>query len=170
MSITAIATVSALVTNLVTQSVDSRLQGVDPGSGLLRFSNYAVNAALGRFELNPKFWAKDVDFSAVSPWNSDCGRLKVGTLISKRHVIFAKHFSIADGSRIVFVGEDGEVCPCRIAKTQIVPHSDIMIGALDYEVTPNIHPVRVFPLTTRSTLAMARGCRQSLSRRTRRRS
>lgn len=145
MSIIAIASVSVLVTNLVTQSVDSRLQGADPASGLSRFSNYAVNAALGRYKLNPKFWVRDVDFSAVSPWNSDRGRLKAGTLISKRHVIFAKHFPIAEGSRIVFVGEDGEVCPCRIVKTQIVPNSDIMIGALDYEVTPNIHPVKVFP-------------------------
>ena len=81
----------------------------------------------------------------MSPWNSDRGQLKAGTLISKRHVIFAKHFPIAVGSRIVFVGEDGVACPCRIAATKAIAGSDIMIASLDYEVTPNIHPAKVLP-------------------------
>ncbi len=89
------------------------------------------------------FWARGLDFSCVSPWNSHGGRVRAGTAISKRHVIFAKHFPMSVGTRIVFVGEDGGICPCSITKTKAIPKTDIMIGALDYELTPNIKPAKV---------------------------
>ncbi len=47
--------------------------------------------------------------------------------------------------RIAFVGEDGGVCPCSITKTKRVGKTDIMIGLLDYELTPNIKPAKVMP-------------------------
>ncbi len=89
------------------------------------------------------FWAKGLDFSCVSPWNSRGGRVRAGTAISRRHIIFANHFPMGEGTRIVFVGEDGGVCPCSITKTKRVGKTDIMIGALDYELTPNIKPAKV---------------------------
>jgi len=89
------------------------------------------------------FWANGLDFSCVSPWNSHGGRVRAGTAISKRHIIFAKHFPMGVGTRIVFVGEDGCTCPCSITKTKGIDKTDIMIGALDYELTPNIKPAKV---------------------------
>ena len=136
---------SLLVTNLVAQSVEKRLQVSEPGVGLSRFVSYASKATRGEFQANAAFWAKDVDWSCASPWNSDRGRLKAGTLVSRRHVVFARHFPIAEGSRILFVGKDGAVCPCRIVKTKAIEGSDIMVGALDYEVTPNIRPAKILP-------------------------
>ena len=46
---------------------------------------------------------------------------------------------------MVFVGEDGGVCPCSITKTKRIDKTDIMIGLLDYELTPNIKPAKVMP-------------------------
>ncbi len=89
------------------------------------------------------FWARGMDFSCVSPWNSQGGRLRAGTAISKRHIIFAKHFPLAVGTRIIFVGEDGGVCPCTVAKTKAIDSVDMMIASLDYELTPNIKPAKV---------------------------
>lgn len=91
------------------------------------------------------FWLKDVDFSCVSPWNDGAGALRAGTLISKRHVIFAKHFPVGKGTRILFVDQEGEVCPCRVKALKALEKCDIMIGLLDYEVTPGIRPAKILP-------------------------
>ena len=134
------------VTNIITQSVDGRLQDADRILGRSRFVNYPQSATRDECRANPGFWLKDVDLSCASPWNSDRGRLKAGTLISKRHIIFAKHFPMAVGTRILFATTDGGVCPCRIAATKAIDGSDIMVGSLDYEVTPNVHPAKILPV------------------------
>ena len=132
---------------LVAKSIDDRLAHANPTNGICRFVNYAANAANGVFELNTNFWARGIDFSCASPWNDQSGAFRAGTLISKRHIIFAKHYPLATGSRIVFVGEDGGVCACRlVAQKDIGDRSDIKIGLLDYEVTDNVKPAKILPV------------------------
>ena len=142
------------VFDLATNAVAHRIAGTDPSVCLSRFSEYPPSKGkLGfprclwekPFPLNEKFWLKDVDFSCVSPWNDSCGSVRAGTLISKRHIIFAKHFPLWKGCRVLFVDQAGEVCPCRVEATKALENCDIMIGALDYEVTPNIHPAKILP-------------------------
>ena len=128
--------------DFATNSIAQRIAGVDPAVCLSRFVECQPSKG---WRSNEKFWLKDVDFSCASPWNDECGAQRAGTLISKRHIIFARHFPLWKGVRIHFVGQDGEVCPCRIAKTLPLMNSDIMIGLLDYEVTPNIHPAKILP-------------------------
>ena len=127
------------------QSVDKRLACADPTNGLQRFVGYPAGAAKDKFAPNAQFWAKGVDFSCASPWNSAGGSLRAGTLISNRHIIFAKHFQMGKGTRIVFVDGEGAVCPCYIDAVKEVPNSDIAIGLLNAEVTPNIHPAKILP-------------------------
>ena len=50
-----------------------------------------------------------VDLTAISPWNSDQGHNKSGTLISPRHFVNAHHYLIATGSTIRFIKADGTV-------------------------------------------------------------
>lgn len=131
---------------MLSESVDSRLKTADPSNGVARFSGYPSGAAQDKFRPNPLFWAKDVDFSCASPWNSQCGAFRAGTLVSKRHVIFAKHFPVGEGARMSFVDNEGRVCACRIVKMKPIKSADIMVGLLDYEVTPNIHPAKILPV------------------------
>lgn len=155
MSVSATILAAALpVFDLATNSIAERIAGVDPAVCLSRFGDYPPSKGkLGfprclwekPFPANEKFWLKDVDFSCASPWSDESGSVRAGTLISKRHVIFAKHFPLWKGVRILFVGKDGEVCPCRIVATKALEKCDIAIGLLDYEVTPNIHPAKVLP-------------------------
>lgn len=140
-----LAIASAAITNLIVQSVDARIRDADPAVAFERFEGYPSGASWGRFRPNPKFWAKEVDFSCASPWNSQGGRVRAGTLISKRHVVFATHFPVKKGTRIVFVGQDGEVCPCWIEAVEDLVQSDISVGLLNAEVTPNIHPAKILP-------------------------
>lgn len=142
------------VFEFATNSVAERIAGADPAVSLSRFVDYPPSKGkLGfprclwekPFPANEKFWLKDVDFSCVSPWNDSCGALRAGTAISKRHVVFAKHFSLWKGVRIVFVGTDGEICPVRVNGTKAIDGTDIMVGSLDYELTPNIRPAKILP-------------------------
>lgn len=132
--------------------VDSRIKGCEPASALSRFVGYPGKASSDQFEINTNFWLHGVDFSCVSPWNSGGGRLRAGVAISKRHILFAKHFPLWKGVRIVFVGEDGGVCPCRVEATKWIKGTDIMVGLLDAELTPNIRPAKILPSDFRKHL------------------
>lgn len=133
------------IIQMAIDNVDKRVANADPAKGWTRFAGYPSGAANDKFTLNPNFWAKGIDFSCVSPWNSSGGALRAGTLISKRHIVYASHFPLSIGTRLVFVGEDGGVCPCRLVAAKKVEGKDIMVGLLNYEVTPNIHPAKILP-------------------------
>ena len=155
MILATITLVAALpVFDFATNSIVQRIVGADPAVCLSRFADYPPSRGkLGfprclwekPFPANGKFWLKDVDFSCASPWNDNCGAVRAGTLISKRHIVFAKHFPLWKGCRILFVDRQGEVCPCRVEATKALEKCDIMIGLLDYEVTPDIHPAKILP-------------------------
>ena len=153
--------------DFATNSINQRIIGCDPAVCLSRFVDYpncfakaSKNFSLFtfHFSLNQRFWLKDVDFSCVSPWNSGGGRVRAGTAISKRHVIFASHFPLAKGCRILFVGQDGEVCPCYIdAVKEVGLKLDMSIGLLNAELTPNIHPAKILPVGFEKHLGDMRG-------------
>lgn len=155
MTICAIILAAALpVVDFATNSIAARIAGVDPAVCLSRFADYPPSKGrLGfprclfekPFPANEKFWLNDVDFSCASPWNDDYGTLLAGTLVSKRHIIFARHFSLRKGARILFVDRQGEVCPCTVEATKPLEKCDIAIGLLDYEVTPNVKPAKILP-------------------------
>ena len=50
------------------------------------------------------------------------------------------------GTRILFVGQDGEVCPCYLEGSRKVADTGLMVGLLNADVTPNIKPAKVLPL------------------------
>ena len=112
---------------------------------LERFKDYLTNASSDRFVVSTNFWLKGLDFTAVSPWNSHDGNLRAGTAISRRHVIFAKHFPLRLGTRIAFVGETGIATHYTIKDVKAVASCDIMVGVLDWELTPDIHPAKILP-------------------------
>ena len=154
MCVSALVLAALPVFDFATNSIAQRIADADPAVCLSRFADYPPSKGkLGfprclwekPFPANEKFWLKDVDFSCASPWSDECGTLRAGTLISKRHIIFVKHFPLWKGCRVLFVDQQGEVCPCRIEATKQVIDRDIMIGLLDYEVTPTIHPARILP-------------------------
>ena len=167
MSVCAIVLAATLpVFDFATNSIAQRIAGADPAVSLSRFVDYPrcfaqsdelrvmsdelnkdnnSSLIIHHSSLNQRFWLKDVDFSCASPWNDSCGSQRAGTLISKRHIIFANHFPLWKGVRILFVDREGEVCPCHVAATKPLKRGDIMLGLLDYEVTPNIRPAKILP-------------------------
>ena len=137
--------VAAAICAAAVSNINERLAASDPAVAMTRFKNYPVGAENGEFRPNPRFWARGIDFSCASPWNSQGGARRAGTLISKRHIVFAKHFPLAPQTRLLFVGEDGGVCPVRLVTSKDIPNTDIAIGLLNAEVTPNIQPAKILP-------------------------
>ena len=127
-------------------SVDGRIEGKNPAASLKRFLNYGGEAAkAGQFTPNPDFWAKGVDFSCASMWNSQSGSTRAGTAVSPRHVVFAAHYPISPGTRISFMGTDGAVHTRTLKAANRVSSTDLMVGALDKDLPQSVHPAFVLP-------------------------
>lgn len=142
------------VCQYATERIERRIANADPAVCLSRFDDYPPSKGkLGfprclfqdPFPANTNFWLRGVDFSCVSPWNDEGGAIRAGTAISKRHIVCAAHLPLWKGVRILFVGEDGGVCPCYVEKTKTVGKTDIMVASLNAELTPNIKPAKILP-------------------------
>ncbi|MEN9405399.1 MAG: hypothetical protein RLY47_358 [Candidatus Parcubacteria bacterium] len=84
-----------------------------------------------------------LDLSGASPWNSNLDFRRAGVLISPRHIVFAKHFPITNGSTVVFVADDNSVATRTLqAQMSVVfqpdAGEDVQLGVLDSDVPPSI--------------------------------
>jgi len=144
------------VAGMVSRQIDARIEisRERPNDCLLRFLNYPPKTGTtappqcffeSPFPANPDFWLRDVDLSCASPWNDSYGRFRAGTAISKRHIVFAKHYPLAVGTRIAFVGTTGDVSYYFVKAVKGIASCDIMLGLLNYELTPDIIPSKILP-------------------------
>jgi hypothetical protein len=84
---------------------------------------------------NANCWAADLDLTCISPWNSYSSYLRAGTLISPRHIIYANHFSIPNGTTIRFVDSENYVVTRTLISSLRVGATDLRVGVLDVDVT-----------------------------------
>lgn len=102
---------------------------------------------------NTKCWAYPLDLTSISPWNSIGRSRRAGVLISPRHALWAKHYSMPVNTTIRFVDKENNVVERQIVKVAHVPaagHSslsgyDIVIGELDLDVPNTISFAKVMP-------------------------
>tara|TARA_R100001463_G_scaffold74977_1_gene129011 strand:+ start:833 stop:1714 length:882 start_codon:yes stop_codon:yes gene_type:complete len=85
-------------------------------------------------------WLSRFDFSGVA-WDGK----RAGTLITRQHILFAKHYPRAKGSVVTFVDRNGDPAQRRVIKTAKYPGSscDVAVGLLD---TPVPSTVCYYPL------------------------
>ncbi len=133
--------------------IDSHLAGKNPAASRSIFSAGDFNAGKG-FVRNPNLWCADLDLTCFSPWNSTEHNLQGGTLITRRHVLLANHFSnpytgtppmIPGLATIVFVAGDNTLYPRTISKLTQVKNTDVLIGTLDRDLPDKITPAQIFP-------------------------
>ncbi|MEM7203206.1 MAG: kelch repeat-containing protein [Planctomycetota bacterium] len=99
------------------------------------------------FVRNPSCWAASIDLTGLSPWNRAHANRRAGSLVSPRHVVFAKHYplSTTSGSNdIAFVTSDN-VTVVRQVVGVTYPAEDIGVGVLDADVPSEIGFFRVLP-------------------------
>ena len=135
---------SNTVLSICCRSIDERIRGKNPGTALRKFSTYEP----GNWIANTNFWARDVDTSSASFWNSfaEHGTFrKAGTLLSKRHVLFANHYPPSIGGDVLFLGTDNNIYVNTIVATSRVENTDILIGLLQNEMPDAVSPAKLLP-------------------------
>ncbi len=133
--------------------VDNHLAGKVPAAARPMYSAGDFNIGKG-FVRNVNLWCADLDLTCFSPWNSTEHNLQGGTLITRRHVLLAHHFSnpstgtppmIPGITTIEFVAKDNTLYTRKITKLTRVENTDLLIGTLDSDLPAKINPVQILP-------------------------
>ena len=132
------------IVSLSKRDFDNKLNA--PGVTLPIFSSQ--DHATPSYTRSTTCWAKDIDLTCCSPWNSFGGdgagggpNQRAGTLISPRHVIFASHYLVPGSNTIRFITMDNTVITRTITSVVDLEGNasglympDIAIGVLDTDV------------------------------------
>jgi hypothetical protein len=172
-----ISRTSNFYTKKLSVDIDSAIAGLTANdSTKLIFSTMTPNGTCCNGDsstdpVNPVFirsttcWAKNIDTSPISPWNNGGGYPDpehaggfggTGTLISPRHILFANHFRIKIGKKLIFV-DMNNTCYIRTLTNSLnvfnqLGSTDIQIGVLDSDLPSNVSFCKVASLDF-STLA-----------------
>jgi len=104
---------------------------------------------------NSSCWASSLDWTGVSPHNSADQFRRGGTLVSPRHLIWANHFNIPNGTTITFISNTNEVVTRTISNSLAIPSSDSQVGILNEDVPSSISYYLVMPPNWRDYLVNA---------------
>lgn len=114
---------------------DQVLAIADATPDLAYFS--VVNHATATYTRNASCWAASVDLSAVavaSSYGTGWIRQRGGTLITARHVLFARHYTPPVGTQLRFANSSGTVETKTLLAVQSA-FGDCTVGLLDSAVT-----------------------------------
>ncbi|XP_033753723.1 uncharacterized protein LOC117337050 [Pecten maximus] len=161
-----IAAVPRPLTPEETQLFASIVHGVDDRLKRSEMAGITANASKPIFskqdhthkiyQRNPDCWAYDLDLTPISPWNSYGKTRKAGTLLSPRHAVWARHYSIRVNSTLRFVDRHNNVVDRTVIKTRALytntsAHQsflhghDMVVGLLDSDVPASISFAKVLP-------------------------
>lgn len=118
------------------------LAGKSPATALRIFS--AQDHASATYTRNTACWGHGmVDLSPLSPWNSYGGATRAGVLVSPRHVVFADHYAIPDGTTMRWVTASNVVHERTLVMSQRIGTTDLRVGVLSSDVPAEIGFARV---------------------------
>ena len=128
----------AIDTNLAIGALDTS----DTGSNWWA-TNVAIysslNYATTNYVRNTNCWASSFDLTCIAVYNSyEMDSQMGGTLISPRHVMFAHHFAIPNGTELQFVANDNTVVSRVLSNSEQIGSTDLQVGVLDCDVPTNL--------------------------------
>jgi hypothetical protein len=95
---------------------------------------------------NNNCWAKDLDLTGYAAAIVPLGGVGGGTLITKKHVLFANHVPYSNAPfMIFFINNNNVSLVYNVMKTKRVANTDILIGELDREVDSSLKVCSVLP-------------------------
>lgn len=119
------------------------LAGKSPTTALRIFATQ--DHASGTYTRNTDCWGYGVDLTPISPWNSYGGVTRAGVLVSPRHVVFADHYPIPDGTVMRWVTAGNVVHERTLVTSQKIGTTDLRVGVLSADVPAGIGFARVLP-------------------------
>ena len=127
------------------RSVDDGIRDVVPSNAVSRFADYFVNGSNGVFVANTNFWARNLDLSCVSVWNSSGNpETKTATAITRRHIVMANHWHIGDGGTYTFCDTNGAVIVRTVTTSRLIA-GDLLLGRLNEPLPDTIKLPKVLP-------------------------
>ena len=115
-----------------------------PGADRRLFSGFTQ--ATFSWIRNPASWVRAFNWTGLSAGINGLGGVGGGTLISRRHVLFANHVPYpAKPFDIFFVNKDSRTFTYKVTNIQQVGSTDIAIGTLDRDADPSLIVYRVLP-------------------------
>jgi hypothetical protein len=132
----------------ISNSVDTRIAGKTASIAKPIYSTQNHSAPL--YIRNSGCWISDLDLTPISPWNSMSSNLRAGTLISKRHILFAAHYQIDNGTTIRFIDNNNNIVTRTMVNKLSLPYQpglggDITIGILNSDVPNTISFAKILP-------------------------
>ena len=143
--------------SVMARSVDERLANT---TCTCIYSTYNQSAVLNGLQKNENSWAYDIDLSCASPWNGWHANYEAGVLITRRHVLFAKHYLFQHGEgdrRLYFRPRTGGVYSGVVVATNVSQRTDIAVVLLGEDVPESISPVAVLPSNYADYMGNGRG-------------
>jgi len=131
-------------TNWVSGIKSTLIKLMVPGADRRLFSGF-VQATFS-WVRNPASWVRVFNWTGVAVGINGLGGVGGGTLISRRHVLFANHVPYpARPIDIFFVNKDSRTFNYKVTNVQQVGSTDIAIGTLDKDADPSLIVYRVLP-------------------------
>jgi len=128
--------------------IDSPIVGLDGNASTKQiFSTETPNGGVSPvYVRSTTCWAKNINLSPASPWNSAFGTYYGGTLISPRHIIGSSHSFPSNASTLIFVDMENNCYTRTITTSQRVTATDttdIQIGLLDSDLPSSVNFCKV---------------------------
>jgi hypothetical protein len=128
-----------------TDAVDDLIYGLTPATIKPMFSTF--DHTTPSYARSDDCWISGFDLTCIAVWNSYAGSGKFGpTAITPRHVAYANHVLIPDGTTLRFVTSTGSVETATLQTSERVGTSDLRIGKLSADLPGTITPCKAFPL------------------------
>lgn len=152
-----VSTVSGSLAAHIQGQIDSRIANtmtMSTNGKVFTTQNHTTPA----YVRNASLWCSNVDLTCISPWNSNGGATRAGTLITPRHIINAAHYELSVGDTVRFVAADNTVHNRTILSKgrhpDYVPYSpDLTIYTLSSDLPAAIAPCKVMPSNWNNYLA-----------------
>lgn len=139
---------SGSLSKICSDAIDTRIINKNAVLSKPIFSTQNHNS--GIYVRNTGCWVSGVDLTCISPWNSTDNANRAGTLISPRHILFAAHYQINNGSTIRFIDNNNNIITRTMVNKLTHPNyspyqPDITVGVLDSDVPNTIKFAKILP-------------------------
>lgn len=123
---------------------DTLLKIMVPGADRRLFSGFTQ--ATFSWVRNTASWVRTFDWTGYAAGINGLGGVGGGTLITRRHVLFANHVPYpARPFDIFFSNADSRTFQYKVLNIQQVGDTDIAIGTLDRDADPSLKVYRILP-------------------------